>query len=229
MDSFHINGLDLAVGIILLLSAIFAFLRGFVHEVLSVTAWIGAIFAVIYGVPELRPFVRAQISNEIVADSVVGVVIFLTVLTILSIVTKILSKSIQSSALNNLDRSLGFVYGLARGAVIFAAVLIIIDWVVAEGIRPNWLRAAKTLPAIELTADLIRDILPETFMAAKDAAKEASDTAREAMELRETFEKLAQPPPGVDSDAIESPEGAYEDDIRRNMYRLFQTNQDDGN
>ena len=227
MESFPINGLDLAVVIILLLSAILAFLRGFVHEVLSVTAWIGSIFAVIYGVPELRSFARAQIQNELVADSVTGVVIFLAALVILSILTKILSKSIQASALNNLDRSLGFVYGLARGAVIFAAVLIIVDWVVAEGTRPEWVRSAKTLPSIELTADLIRDILPETFMAAEDAAKEASETAREAMELKETFDKLTQPPPGADPDAPQAPEGAYEQDIRRNMDRLFQTNQDD--
>lgn len=227
MESFPINGLDLAVVIILLLSAILAFLRGFVHEVLSVTAWIGAIFAAIYGVPELRSFARAQIPNELVADSVTGVVIFLAALVILSILTKILSKSIQASALNNLDRSLGFVYGLARGAVIFAAVLIIVDWVVAEGTRPEWVRSAKTLPGIELTADLIRDILPETFMAAEDAAKEASETAREAMELKETFDKLTQPPPGADPDAPQAPEGAYEQDIRRNMDRMFQTNNDD--
>jgi len=227
MESFPINGLDLAVVIILLLSAILAFLRGFVHEVLSVTAWIGSIFAVIYGVPELRSFARAQIQNELVADSVTGVVIFLAALVILSILTKILSKSIQASALNNLDRSLGFVYGLARGAVIFAAVLIIVDWVVAEGTRPEWVRSAKTLPSIELTADLIRDILPETFMAAEDAAKEASETAREAMELKETFDKLTQPPPGADPDAPQAPEGAYEQDIRRNMDRLIQTNNDD--
>jgi membrane protein required for colicin V production len=227
MESFPINGLDLAVVIILLLSAILAFLRGFVHEVLSVTAWIGSIFAVIYGVPELRSFARAQIQNELVADSVTGVVIFLAALVILSILTKILSKSIQASALNNLDRSLGFVYGLARGAVIFAAVLIIVDWVVAEGTRPEWVRSAKTLPGIDLTADLIRDILPETFMAAEDAAKEASETAREAMELKETFDKLTQPPPGADPDAPQAPEGAYEQDIRRNMDRLIQTNNDD--
>ena len=64
-------------------------------------------------------------------------------------------------------------------------------------------------------------------MAAEDAAKEASETAREAMELKETFDKLTQPPPGADPDAPQAPEGAYEQDIRRNMDRLFQTNNDD--
>ena len=118
MDSFPINGLDLAVLVILLLSALLAFMRGFVHEVLSVAAWIGAIFAVIYGLPELRHLARDTIPNSLIADSTTGVIIFLAVLVFLSMLTKILSKSIQASALNNLDRSLGFIYGLVRGAVI---------------------------------------------------------------------------------------------------------------
>ncbi len=227
MESFPINGLDLAVLIILLLSGLLAFMRGFVHEILSVAAWVGAIFAVIYGIPELRHIARGMVPNELIADSATGVVIFLGVLVVLSVLTKILSKSIQASALNNLDRSLGFVYGLVRGAVIFAAVLIIIDWVVNEAPRPEWVRSAKTLPVIEVTADVIRSVLPETFMAVEDAAKEASDSAREAIELKETFDKLTQPPPGPDPDAETQPDGAYDEDVRGGMNRLFETNQDD--
>ena len=227
MDSLPINGLDLAVIVVLLLSAILAFMRGFVHEVLSVAAWIGGVFAVIYGVPELRHIARDFIPNELIADIATGVVIFIAVLVILSILTKILSKSIQASALNNLDRSLGFVFGLLRGVVIFAASLMILDWVVDGEERPSWVRSGKTLPVIEASADFIRDLMPETFMAAEDAAKEASETVKEAMELKETLDKLTQPPPGSDPDAPKTPDGAYEQNQRRSMDRLFQTNQDD--
>lgn len=227
MDALPIGGLDLAVIIILLLSAILAFMRGFVHEVLSVTAWIGAIFAVVYGLPQLRPFGRDMIPNELIADIATGIVIFLVVLVILSILTKMMSKTIQASALNNLDRSLGFVYGLVRGAVILAAVLIIIDWTVAGEPRPGWVQSGKTLPVIESTANIIRDLLPESFMAVEDTVKEASESTKEAMELKETFDKLTQPPPGSDPDAPKKPDGAYEEDIRQGMDRLFQTNQDD--
>lgn len=227
MEDFPISGIDIAVIVILLLSAILAFSRGFVHEVLSVTAWVGAIFAVIYGLPELRHFARDMIPNELIADVAAGIVIFLVVLVILSILTKMLSKSIQASALNNLDRSLGFVYGLVRGAVILAALLIIIDWVVAGEPRPDWVQSGKTLPIIESTADIIRDLLPESFMAVEDTVKDASESTREAMEFKETFDKLTQPPPGSDPDAPKKPDGAYEDNIRQGMDRLFQTNQDD--
>lgn len=227
MDALPISGLDLAVIVIVLLSAVLAFMRGFVHEVLSVTAWIGAIFAVIYGLPELRHFARDMIPNQFIADSAAGIVIFLIVLVVLSILTKMLSKTIQASALNNLDRSLGFVFGLVRGAVILAALLMITDWVVAGEPRPTWVQSAKTLPVIDETANIVRDLLPETFMAAEDTVKDASQTTREALELKETFDKLTQPPPGSDPNAPKKPDGAYEDDIRQGMDRLFQTNQDD--
>lgn len=227
MESIPINGLDLAVIIILLLSGVLAFMRGFVHEVLSVAAWIGGILAVVCGVPQFRHITNEFIPNDLIADIVTGVIIFLVVLVILSILTKMLSKSIQASALNNLDRSLGFVFGLLRGAVFFAAALLILDWVVDTGERPSWVRSAKTLPVIQGTADFMRNLAPESFKAAEDTAKEASDTARDAMELKDTFDKLTQPPPGSDPDAPKAPDGAYGDNERSGMDRLFQTNQDD--
>jgi membrane protein required for colicin V production len=227
MESIPISGLDLVVVIVLLVSAILAFMRGFVHEVLSVAAWIGGILAIVYGVPELRHIARGYIANDLIADIITSVVIFLIVLIVLSILTKMLSKSIQASALTNLDRSLGFVFGLLRGAVILAAALLILDWIIDTGERPDWVRSAKTLPVIEGTADFMQSLAPESFMAAEDAAKEASDTAKDAMELKETFDKLTQPPPGSDPDAPTTPDGAYEQDQRRSMDRLFQTNQND--
>jgi membrane protein required for colicin V production len=220
MESIPISGLDLVVVIVLLVSAILAFMRGFVHEVLSVAAWIGGILAIVYGVPELRHIARGYIANDLIADIITSVVIFLIVLIVLSILTKMLSKSIQASALTNLDRSLGFVFGLLRGAVILAAALLILDWIIDTGERPDWVRSAKTLPVIEGTADFMQSLAPESFMAAEDAAKDA-------MELKETFDKLTQPPPGSDPDAPTTPDGAYEQDQRRSMDRLFQTNQND--
>ena len=45
MDWLPINIVDLIVIVVLLLSALLAFSRGFVHEVLGVGAWVAAIFA----------------------------------------------------------------------------------------------------------------------------------------------------------------------------------------
>jgi len=226
MDTFPINGLDAIVGIVILVSGVLAFLRGFIHEILSVAAWIGAVLAALYGLPYARPISRDIIPINLVADSVAALAIFIVVLVLLSILTKMLANSVQASALNNLDRSLGFVYGLARAAVIIAVGMITLDWFVAKQDRPEWMRAAKSLSLMEFSAELVRNLVPETFMTAEDTAKNASEAAKDTLEVQRTLERLTQPRPGPASNGLADQDGAYDKEEREDMDRLFQSNQD---
>ena len=71
-----INGLDIGIGVLLLISAVLAYVRGLVQEVLSVAGWIGATFATVYGFHTLKPFARQLTDIDIVADFGAGIVIF---------------------------------------------------------------------------------------------------------------------------------------------------------
>lgn len=225
MDSLPINGLDLAVIVVLLVSALLAFMRGFVHEILSIGAWVGAALTALYGLPYAQPMARKLIPIDWAADAVAGIVLFLGALLVLSIITNALSKSVQASALNNLDRSLGFLFGLVRAGVILAIVLIASDWLMDKNARPEWMEKAKTLPAIEAGADVLKDLVPDSFMAAEDAAKEAAGTAKDALELKKTLDRLTQPAPAdsgkTDGAADEKP--GYDNKERRDMERLLQS------
>lgn len=226
MDNIPINGLDLAVILVLLASALLAFMRGFVHEVLSIGAWVGAALTALYGLPLAQPIARKAIPIDWAADAVAAIVLFLGSLLVLSLVTNALSKTVQASALNNLDRSLGFLFGLIRAAVILSILLIAADWLMDKSARPQWMEKAKTLPAIELGADVLKDLMPDSFMAAEDTAKEAAGTAKDALELKQTLDRLTQPQPSEAS----KPEGAaadqkpgYDNKERRDMERLLQS------
>jgi membrane protein required for colicin V production len=234
MDALPINGLDLAVIVVLLVSALLAFMRGFVHEVLSIGAWVGAALAALYGLPLAQPLARKTIPIDWAADAAAAVVLFLVALLVLSFATSALSKTVQASALNNLDRSLGFVFGLARAGVILSILLIATDWLMDKSARPDWMQKAKTLPAVELGADVLRELMPDSFMAAEDAAKEAAGSAKDALELKQTLDRLTQPTPtaepakagektpeGKDEGAAEKP--AYDNKERRDMERLLQS------
>ena len=230
MANLPINGLDLAVGIVLLISALLAFMRGFVHEVLSVAAWVGAVLAVVQGLPFARPFARSIIPIDRVADSVAAVVIFLAVLLVLSILTNAVSRSVQKSALNNLDRSLGFVFGIGRALVILGIGLIITDWVIAR--RPGWMAQAKTLPVIELTADGLKAAVPASFLAAGDAAKDGAAKQNKgltkALDAKETLERLTAPSPQSEPDAAKTDCG-YQDKDRRTLDSLIDRTNEDQN
>jgi len=163
-----------------------------------------------------------------------AVVLFLAALLVLSFITNSLSKTVQASAMNNLDRSLGFVFGLARAAVILSILLIATDWLMDKTARPVWMQKAKTLPAIELGANVLKDLMPDSFIAAEDAAKEAADTAEDALELKRTLDRLTQPTPTAEptpntpttSDPKTPPTAekpAYDNKERRDMERLLQS------
>ena len=219
MADLPINGLDLAVGIVLLISALLAFMRGFVHEVLSIAAWVGAVIAAIHGLPFVQPLARRIIPIDWAADSAAAVAIFLVVLLILSIFTHAIARSIQKSALNNLDRSLGFVFGLARALVILGVGLIITDWLTARE-RPMWMAQAKTLPVIEAAADGLKAVLPPTFMAAGDAAKDGAASINKVIDAKQALDRLTAPVPQGAADPKSRP-GGYEDQERRTLDSLI--------
>lgn len=221
MQGLPVNGLDLAVGAILLISALIAFIRGFVHEVLSIAAWVGAVAAVIYGFSFVQPYARDLIPITWAADAATGAGIFLLVLLVLSIATHAVARAIQKSALNNLDRSLGFVFGIARAIVILAVGLVITDWL-TERERPRWIETAKTLPVIEMAAEGLISVLPSSFLPPVLAPKPAAlIKAEEAIHTAKTLERLNRPAP---SDGKEKTSDAgYQNRERRDIERLMES------
>jgi len=163
MDNLPVNGVDIAVGLVLLISAFLAYARGFIHEMLTVAGWLGAIFATIYGLPIVKPYARDLVSSEIVADVGAGVVLFIATLVVLSFITKAISTRIRDSALNLLDRSLGFLFGLLRGAFLICLIYLVVEWMMPAEEQPRWLRQAQSMPAIEAGTSLLRGLIPENM------------------------------------------------------------------
>ena len=182
MDSLPINGADLAVAIVLLISAVLAYFRGFVHEILALMAWVGATLATIYALPYLQPLARGLLDPEpgllyelvpleSVVDFATGVVLFVVTLVIMSAFSRAVSKRIRQSTMNLLDRSLGFLFGILRGALLVALAYIPMEWVWPPPDQPAWLDQARTRPLVVAGADLPKSL------ASAEAAEEAAATA----------------------------------------------------
>jgi membrane protein required for colicin V production len=161
MDNLPVNGVDIAVGLILLISAFLAYSRGFVHELLSVAGWLGAIGATFYGLPLIRPYARKLIPYQIAADVGAGIIIFIATLVILSFITRAISDRVRKSTLNLLDRALGFIFGILRGAFLILLVYMVVEWIMPADEQPAWLRNARSMPAIEAGTEALRTIIPD--------------------------------------------------------------------
>ncbi|MCE2492691.1 MAG: CvpA family protein [Alphaproteobacteria bacterium] len=163
---------DVGVLIVLIISALLAFARGFIKETLSVVGWVGAIFAVLYIFPVLQPFARDLIPLNILADAVTGSVIFLAALVTISIVSYAITKRVRESSLNAIDRSLGFLFGLLRGAVVICIAYLVLVQLVPVAERPIWIQEARSRPPVEIGANLLIKLVPETGWAFSEGTSE---------------------------------------------------------
>jgi membrane protein required for colicin V production len=215
MDNLPVNITDIAVIIVLLISAFLAYVRGLVHEVLSVAGWVGGGLITIYAFPFAQPHARNLISIELAADLAAGIAVFVISLAILSILTSAISKRVQNSTLNALDRSLGFLFGLARGGILICLLYMAIKWMMPIVDQPAWLRSARTVPLIETGAQQLRAWIPEEAAAKADTA--AAETNK-LIESQKVIEGLIAPEPK--SGEMGTLEG-YGRKIRNEMERLI--------
>jgi hypothetical protein len=73
--------LDIVLIVVMLISGLLAMVRGFMREVLSITAWLLAAAATLYSYSKLLPLAKQYFNNDIVAAvAVVGGVFLVTLL-----------------------------------------------------------------------------------------------------------------------------------------------------
>jgi membrane protein required for colicin V production len=155
--------IDAAALVIVILSAAFSMVRGFVREVLGVFAWIGAAFAAIRYYPLVQPYVNSVLPmKNLVVYASMGVV-FLVTLIVLSLVSALIGGFVRDSALSGLDRSLGVVFGALRGVVIICLAYIALSVGVDQTEWPAPVVNARFLPWAHAGAEQLVSYLPHQY------------------------------------------------------------------
>lgn len=158
--SLPISILDLVVIGVVVISALLAAVRGFTREVLAIVAWVTAAAAAWFLHPLILPRIKDHIANPTVALVAAIGGIFIVTLLIVSIVTVKLSDFILDSRIGALDRTLGFVFGAARGLLICVVGYVFLSWLV-QGKMPEWATAARSRPMLENTGNTLIGMLPD--------------------------------------------------------------------
>ena len=152
--------LDLAVLGIVLVSALLSMMRGFTREVLAIASWAAAAAAAYYFYPMVMPYLTPYIHKEVIAQAAAAAIVFFVTLIVVSLFTVRLSDAILDSKIGALDRSLGFVFGVARGFLLAVVAFAIFNWLVSEKQQPEWVKNARTRPVLTETANRIVTLLP---------------------------------------------------------------------
>jgi membrane protein required for colicin V production len=207
------NWLDFGVIGIIVLSAVFAFARGFVREALSIVAWVGAAAITLYGFNWAYAHAEPHIHNPLLSQLVAGFGLFLGSLVILTMLTGILARLVQASGLTPIDRTLGFIFGIARGAFLVCLAYLLLDMSVQPNDRPPWIRDAKSAAYLHEGADVLKGFLPESIKikSADDAIKalspppQSKPTAAEEAESAKSALAKPNPPAAPKPEATPAP------------------------
>jgi membrane protein required for colicin V production len=87
--------------------------------------------------------------------------VFIGTLIVVSIVTVRISDMILDSRIGALDRTLGFLFGLARGLLIIVVAFQFFIWLVPEKQQPDWVTGAKSRVVLQGTGDWLKSLLPD--------------------------------------------------------------------
>ena len=179
--------LDLVVIGVVLISALLAAVRGFTREVLAIASWVAAAAVAWVFHPQLVPFIKQYIPASSAQDTIALVAaiaaLFLGTLIIVSLITARISDFVLDSRIGALDRTLGFVFGAARGLLLAVIGYLFFTALVGAEKLPVWAKDAKAKPMLEETGRSLIAMLPQDVNAdfIKNLLKKpAAETAPEA-------------------------------------------------
>ena len=160
MSNLPVSILDLMVIGIVLISGLLASVRGFAREVLAIGSWVAAAIAAYVFHPKVLVYLEPHIANRQVALAAAIAILFLGVLVVATMITVKISDIMLDSSIGALDRTLGFLFGAARGFLIAALAVLFFDKLVGEKQYPDWIRDAKLRPVLKQSGDQIIALLP---------------------------------------------------------------------
>ena len=149
---------DLVIIGIIVLSALISLIRGFVKESISLVTWVVAgLLALRYYAPMadlLEPFIHSVTLRQWIG----GGILFVATLIVGAIVNFIVSQLVSKTGLSGTDKTLGVIFGGARGVLIVTMVVLL------AGLTPmpeaSWWQDSVTIEFFQRLAEWVRGVIP---------------------------------------------------------------------
>ena len=162
-----INYVDGGVAAILLISAIMAYSRGFTREVLAIAGWLIAAAVAAFLTPMVEPLIRElpAVGSFLASSCVLSVITAFTLvmalgLLIMAVFTPVFSSMVLDSVFGPIDRMLGFVFGVARGALLIVIAFLLYEALVGNPQEFAPLAESQSFPYITDIAARLEAAMP---------------------------------------------------------------------
>ncbi len=121
------SSIDYLIAGIILVSALIGIWRGFVREALSLLVWVAAFWLAFAWAATLEVYLAEVISDQALRLAVSFVALFLAVHIVGFMISRLLSTVVKSIGLKGVDRVAGAGFGLARGFVVIAVLVLLAE------------------------------------------------------------------------------------------------------
>ena len=150
---------DLIIVGIVIISALISLVRGFVKESISLASWVLAGFIALRYFAPLAELLEPYVESPTIRTGTSFAILFVCSLIIGAIVNFMASQLVTKTGLSGTDKSLGVVFGAARG------LLIVVILVLLAGLTPmpseSWWQASTMIDYFSSMANWIKDIMPD--------------------------------------------------------------------
>jgi len=120
----ELNFIDIGIVVFIVITALVGLGRGFIWMSLFLVTWVAAaVIAFLYH-KELMEALPFELSSEVFQMIVAGLIIFLVILFVGTLLNYILGKAIHAIGLGSVDRLLGVILGLALSGFIVAMAVM---------------------------------------------------------------------------------------------------------
>jgi membrane protein required for colicin V production len=154
----EMNGFDIAVLVVVVLSTLLAFARGVVRELIALASWVAALVLALALGGEVASMLPVLETSPAARYILAAGLVFIGVLVAGAAIAHLLTKAVRAVGLGFLDRLLGAVFGIARG------VAIVLLFVLVAGVttlpRYEWWQNAAFGPVLVTAALALRPWLP---------------------------------------------------------------------
>jgi membrane protein required for colicin V production len=156
------NWLDWVLAAIVVASVVTAIMKGFVQELISLAAVVIALVVAAFGYPRAAWWFEDLTKSHEIALGLGFLVLFVGTLLAGALVGVLARKLIKTAGIQWFDRFLGGLFGLVRGVLVDAILLMAM---LAFAIKPDAVRQSALAPYVTTGTRVIALVMPESLRA----------------------------------------------------------------
>ncbi|MBL4621745.1 MAG: CvpA family protein [Immundisolibacteraceae bacterium] len=145
--------LDVGILVVWLISTLVGWFRGLLRELLSLVSWIVAAWvAYQFRIPAGK-LLESWIDSPLLQQSIAGFALFVITVLLLSVFGKVTTMAVEKVGMRGADRSLGIVFGVVRGLVLAAGVVLLLR--AASLDAQPWWQSSLLVGPLDRPADMV--------------------------------------------------------------------------